>query len=61
MKRPRLFTAKEAAALLGMSHTAFNDWVRRHGVPFVLVGNSRRFSKDTIDAIRAERAKRGLK
>lgn len=60
MKRPRLFTAREAAALIGVSHATFNDWVRRHAVPFVLVGNSRRFTKDTIDAVRADRAKRGL-
>lgn len=63
MKRQRLFTAREAAALLGISLGAFNDWVSRHAVPFVRVGSDRshrRFSKDTIDAIRAERTKRGL-
>lgn len=61
MKRPRLFTAREAAALLGMTVDAFDSYVRRHGVRVVRVSGLRRFSKDTIDAIRAERTKRGLK
>lgn len=60
MKRQRLYTAKEAAALLHMSYRAFDDWVRRHGVPVLRTNHHRRFSQQTIDAIRAEREKRGL-
>lgn len=61
MKTPRLFTATEAAAMLHMGYAAFDAWVRRHRVPFVLVGKQRRFSNDTIESIRAARAKRGAK
>lgn len=59
MKRQRLFTAKEAAALLGMTYEAFDSYVRRHKIPTVRTNHHRRFSKEAIDAIRAQREKAG--
>lgn len=59
MKSPRLFTATEAAALLGMTYAAFDSYVRRHGVPSVRVnGGHRRFTAEQIDAIKQARKER---
>lgn len=60
MKRPRLFTAKEAAAMLGISGAAFDSYVRRYPVPVVRVNGLRRFTKDVVEAIRRHREDRGL-
>lgn len=58
MKRPRLFTAKEAAALLGISYTAFDQWVRANHAPCTRIGRQRRFTSQQIDAIKQARKER---
>lgn len=58
MKRPRLFTAHEAAALLGMKYGTFDNWVRRHHSPCIRVGHQRRFTVAQIDAIKQARKER---
>lgn len=59
MRRPRLFTAKEAAAMLGLTLAAFNSYVRRYPVPVIRVNGLRRFTRDVIEAIRRHREERG--
>lgn len=40
-----------AAAYLDMSPKSFDAWVRRHGVPFVRIGRTRRFAIAKLEAV----------
>ena len=55
MTRPRYYTAKAAAAYLGMTYKAFDAYVRRHHIPFARIDSHRRFTAETIDRIKAAR------
>jgi excisionase family DNA binding protein len=44
-------TAKDAAAYLGVSYRGFDQFVRRHGVPFKRYGRKRLFTRASLDRV----------
>lgn len=51
-------SAREAAAHLGKSYRGFDQWVRRHGVPYKRYGRDRMFTVETLDRVMATMALR---
>lgn len=50
--------AKDAAAYLGVSYRGFDQFVRRHGVPYKLYGRKRLFTREALDRVVATMALR---
>lgn len=59
MSTDRWLTTAEAAAYLSMTPKAFDEWVRRHGVPCGRTGlRTRRFKASALDKVLATFAAR---
>lgn len=53
-----LLTTKEGAEYLKTTPRGFDQWARRHGVPYLKYGAHRRYEKTTLDKVLATMARR---